>query len=49
MRPLTTYMPFKDFNLGGFVFMKPHDHDLVLLWIGKTEGDAIKDEESEHS
>jgi hypothetical protein len=31
MRPLTTYTPIKDFNVGDFVLVKPHDHDLVPL------------------
>jgi hypothetical protein len=31
MKPLNAYMPFKDFNVGNFVFMKLHDPDLVRL------------------
>ncbi len=48
MRPLTTYMPFKDLNVGDFMLVKMHDLDLVPLWMGKVEGDVIKDEESEY-
>jgi hypothetical protein len=29
MRPLTAYIPFRDVNAGDFVFMKPHDLNLV--------------------
>jgi hypothetical protein len=31
MRPLTTYTPFKDFNVGDFVLVRPHDPNFVLL------------------
>jgi hypothetical protein len=48
MKPITAYMPFKDLNVGDFVFMKLHDPGLVRLWMGRTEGDVIKDEESEY-
>ncbi len=43
MRPLTTYTPFKDFNVGDFVFVRSHDPDLVPFWMGRAEGDVIKD------
>ncbi len=48
MRPLTTYMPFKDLNVGDFMLVRMHDLDLVPLWMGKVEGDVIKNEESEY-
>jgi hypothetical protein len=48
MRPLTAYMPFRDLNVGDFVLMRLHDLDLVPLWMGRVEGDVIKDEESEY-
>jgi hypothetical protein len=48
MRPLTTYMPFKDLNVGDFVFMKLHDPNLVPLRMGRVKGDVIKDEKSEY-
>jgi len=48
MKPLTAYIPFKDLNVGNFVFVKPHDLDLVPLWMGRVEGDVVKDEESEN-
>jgi hypothetical protein len=48
MRPLIAYMTFRDLNVGDFVLVKLHDHDLVLLWMGRAEGDVIKDEESEY-
>jgi hypothetical protein len=41
-------MPFKDLNVGDFVFMKVQDPDLVHLWMGRVEGDVIKDEKSEY-
>jgi hypothetical protein len=31
MRPLTTYTPFRNLNVGNFVLTRPHDFDLVLL------------------
>jgi hypothetical protein len=31
MKPLTTYMPFRDFNVGDFVFVKLPDPDFVPL------------------
>jgi hypothetical protein len=29
MKPLTAYIPFKDLNVGDFVFMRLHDPNLV--------------------
>ncbi len=48
MKPLFTYMPFKDRNVGDFVFVKSHDPNLVPLWMGRVEGDVIKDEDNEY-
>jgi hypothetical protein len=48
MKPLTAYTPFRDINVGDFVLVKLHDPDFVLYWMGKIEGDVIKDEKSEH-
>ncbi len=48
MKPLTTYTPFIGLNVGNFVFVKPYDPNIVLIWMGKIEGDVIKDEESEY-
>jgi len=31
MRPLTTYMSFKDLNVGDFVLVRLHDSNLVPL------------------
>jgi hypothetical protein len=36
-------MPFKDRNVGDFVFVKSHDPNFVPLWMGRVEGDVIKD------
>jgi len=41
MKPLTTYMPFIDLNVGNFVFVKPYDPNLVLIWMGKVESDKL--------
>jgi len=30
------------------VFVKPHDPNLVHLYMGKAKGDVIKDEENEY-
>jgi len=48
MRPLTTYTPFRDLNVGDFVLVKPHDLNLVPFLMGRAEGDVIKNEESEY-
>jgi hypothetical protein len=48
MRPLIAYTTFRDLNVEDFVLVKLHDHDLVPLWMGRAEGDVIKDEESEY-
>jgi hypothetical protein len=46
MKPSTTCTPFRNLNDGDFVFVKPHDLNLVLVWMGKTQSDVMKDEES---
>jgi len=48
MRPLTTYTPFRNLNVGNFVLVKPHDLDLVPLWMGRVEGDVVKDKDTEY-
>jgi hypothetical protein len=48
MKPLTAYKPFRYINVGDFVLVRLHDLDLVLLWMGRMEGDVIKDEENEY-
>jgi hypothetical protein len=48
MKLLTTYMSFRDLNVGNFVLMNLHDLDLVPLYIGKVESDIIRDEDIEH-
>lgn len=47
MRPLIPYIPFKDVNVGDFVIMKLHDPNLVPMLMGRTQGDIVKDEESD--
>jgi hypothetical protein len=41
MRPLITYTPFKDLNVGDFVLVRSHDPNLVPIQMGKVEGDVI--------
>jgi hypothetical protein len=48
MKPFTTYTPFRDLNVGDFMFVRPHIFDLVLLWIGGTNGDVVNNEKSEY-
>jgi len=48
MKPLNAYMPFKDFSVGNFFLMRPHDLDLVLIWMGRTKVDVVKDEKNEY-
>jgi hypothetical protein len=48
MRPLTTYTPFRDLNVGNFVLVRLHDPDFVSLWMGRVEGDVVKDEDNEY-
>jgi hypothetical protein len=31
MKPLATYTPFRDLNVGDFVLVRPHDPDLIPL------------------
>jgi hypothetical protein len=47
MRPLTSNIPFKDVNVGDFVLMSLDDRDLVPMWMGRAQGDIVKDEESD--
>jgi hypothetical protein len=39
---------FKDFNNGDFVIMRLHDPLFVLVWMGKTQSDVIKDDQNEN-
>jgi hypothetical protein len=48
MRPLTTYTPFIDLNVGNFVLVRLHDPDFVSLWMGRVEGDVVKYEDNEY-
>jgi hypothetical protein len=38
---------FKDFNNGDFVLVKPYDPLLVLVWLGRTQSDVVKDDQNE--
>ncbi len=44
-----TYTLFKDFNNGDFVLMRPHDPLLVLVWLGRTQNDVVKDDQNGES
>jgi hypothetical protein len=37
MKPLITYIPFKDLNVGDFVLMRLHHPDLVPFHMGRVE------------
>jgi hypothetical protein len=41
------YILFKDFNIGKFVLMRPHDLVLVLVWMRRTQSD-VKDDQNEN-
>jgi len=40
LKPTLVYILFKDFNIGKFVFMRPHDLVLVLVWMRRTQSDV---------
>ncbi len=48
MKPLIAHILFRNLNVGDFVFMKPHDPDLVPFWMGRAKGDVVKDEDNEY-
>ncbi len=37
---------FRNLNGEDFVLLRPHHLSLVLVWMGRTECDVVKDEES---
>ncbi len=37
----------RDLNNGDFIFMKPSDPLLVLVWLGRTHSDVVKDDQNE--
>jgi len=37
MRPLTTYAPFRDLNVGDFMFVKLHDPNHIPLWTRRID------------
>jgi hypothetical protein len=43
----TTYMHFRDINVGNFVFVKLHDLKHVLMWMGRMKKNTLKDENDE--
>jgi len=38
---------FKDFNNKKIIFVKPYDPFLVLVWLGRTQNDVVKDDQNE--
>jgi hypothetical protein len=46
MKPSITYTPVRDFNDEDFVLVRLHDPNCVSIWMGKTQGDVVKDEEN---
>jgi len=38
---------FRDINNGDFVLVKLHDLFLVLIWLGRTQNDVVKDNQNE--
>jgi hypothetical protein len=48
MRPSIVYSSFKNLKDGDFVFVRLHDPGPVLVWMGKIQGDVLKDEDNEN-
>ncbi len=48
LKLVLTYTLFRDFNNGDFVIMKPYDLLFVLVWMGRTQSDVIKDDQNEN-
>jgi len=42
------YTPFKDFNNGDFVLVKPRDLLLIPMWMGRPQCDFVRDEENKN-
>ncbi len=49
LKPIPTYTPFRNINSGDFVLMKPCDPFLILVWLGRTHSDVVKDDPNEFS
>ncbi len=47
LKPIPTYTSFKDLSNGYFVFVRLHDPLLVLVWLGRTQSDVVKDDQNE--
>jgi hypothetical protein len=43
----TTYMHFKDINVGDFVFVRLYDLEHVFMWMGRVKNNILKDENDE--
>ncbi len=48
LKSILTYTLCRDINNGYFIFMRPHDPLLVLVWLGITHIDVVKDDQNEN-
>jgi hypothetical protein len=47
LKPNLTCTLFRDINNGDFFLVRLHDLLLVLVWLGKTHNDVVKDDPNE--
>jgi len=47
LRLAPTYTPFRNINNGNFVLVRLHNPFLVLVWLGRTHSDVVKDDQNE--
>jgi hypothetical protein len=47
LKPAPTYTSFRNLNNGDFIFVKFCDPFLVLVWLGRTQSDVVKDDQNE--
>jgi hypothetical protein len=48
LKPFPAYTPLRYFNNRDFVLVRPHELLLILVWMGKTQCDVVKDEQNEN-
>jgi hypothetical protein len=46
LKPILAYIPFRDLNNRDFVLVRLHDLFLVLVWMGGTYSDVVKDDQN---
>jgi hypothetical protein len=39
----TTYIPYEDMNEGDFIFARPFDPTVYLVWMGRAYNNVVKD------